>query len=315
MGTSGHFGDGVSAKMKIAVFFVGEVRDAGFNASALAGADAASVAELAEISIVSGVRYDQDAIRARLAEVVPGVDGLVFIGGQGNIATPEIAAQYPDKKFAIVQGQKTGPNLASYDVLQEDSAFLAGALAARLTQSGTIGHLSGHRVPPGLKGRAAFVAGAKHANPDIQVLTGFCGTQDDSSVTKAWAAAEISAGADIIFTMLNDARPGAIEACHEGRARQIGNALDWVTVDPKVFIASAIARIDLGVKGAITDMVAGITPETPVYLGLAEGDYASLSMGADVPDALKKYIAEIAQDIRKGTCIVPNIYDGPEFQP
>lgn len=301
--------------MKIAVFFVGEVRDAGFNASALAGADAAAAEGLAEISIISGVLYDQDAIRARLAEVVPEVDGLVFIGGQGNIATPKIAAQYPDKKFAIVQGQKAAPNLASYDVLQEDSAFLAGALAASMTKSGTIGHLSGHRVPPGLKGRAAFVAGARHANPEVQVLTGFCGTQDDRTVTKVWAAAEIAAGADIIFTMLNDARTGAIEACREGRALQIGNALDWVDVDPRIFIASAIARIDLGVKGAIEDMVAGITPEKPVQLGLAEGDFTSLSMRGDVPDALKEYIARIAQDIRNGTCIVPNTYDGPEFQP
>ncbi|WP_223428442.1 BMP family ABC transporter substrate-binding protein [Tateyamaria pelophila] len=301
--------------MKIAVFFVGEVQDAGFNASALAGAEAAAVEGLAEISIISGVRYDHDAIGARLAEVVPEVGGLVFVGGQGNIATPEIAARYPDKKFAIVQGEKTAANLTSYDVLQEESAFLAGALAARLTQSGTVGHLSGHRVPPGLKGRAAFVAGVRHANPDIQVLTGFCGTQDDSSVTKTWAAAEIAAGADIIFTMLNNARPGAIEACREGRARQIGNALDWVDVNPEVFIASAIARIDLGVKGAITDMVAGIVPDTIAHLGLADGDFVSLSMGDEVPVATKEYIARLAQDIRNGTCTVPNTYDGPEFQP
>lgn len=315
MDTIGQVGNAVNTKMKIAVFFVGEVRDAGFNASALAGTKAAAAQGVAEISIVSGVRYDQDAIRERLADIVPEVDGLVFIGGQGNIATPEIAAQYPDKKFAIVQGQKMGPNLASYDVLQEDSAFLAGALAARLTQSGTVGHLSGHRVSPGLKGRAAFVAGVKHANPEIKVLTGFCGTQDDSTVTKAWATAEISAGADIIFTMLNDARSGAIEACRAGRARQIGNAMDWVEVDPDVFIASAIARIDLGVKSAIADMVAGITPDTTVHLGLADGDFASLAMGDDVPDATKEYIAKLAQDIRDGTCNVPNSYDGPEFQP
>ncbi|MGY3437398.1 MULTISPECIES: BMP family protein [unclassified Marinovum] len=304
----------MSTKMKIAVFFVGEVRDAGFNASALAGAEAAAAEALAEISIVSGVRYDHDEIRARLAEVVPEVDGLVFIGGQGNIATPEIADQYPDKTFAIVQGKRTGPNLASYDIRQEDSAFLAGALAARTTKTGTVGHLSGHRVPPGLKGRAAFVAGVKHANPDVQILTGFCGTQDDSAVTKAWADAEIAAGADIIFTMLNDARSGAIEACRNGGVRQIGNALDWVDVDPEVFIASAMARIDLGVKAAITDMVAGVTPGEIVELGLADGDFVSLSMGADVPEATRDYIAGLAEDIRTGTLAVPNDYDGPEFE-
>jgi basic membrane protein A and related proteins len=123
-----HVGDGMNTKMKVAVFFVGEVRDGGFNASALVGAEAAMADALADILVVSGVRYDQDEIRARLAEVVPEVDGLVFIGGQGNVATPEIAEQYPDKRFAIVQGQKTGSNLASYDIRQEDSAFWGGRL-------------------------------------------------------------------------------------------------------------------------------------------------------------------------------------------
>lgn len=305
----------MSAAMKIAVFFVGKVQDAGFNASALAGAERAAQSDAVEITLVSGVRYDQDEIRARLADVVPEVDGLVFIGGQGNIATPEVAAAHPDKRFAIVQGQKTGPNLASYDVRQEDSAFLAGVLAGHLTRTGTVGHLSGHRVRPGLKGRAGFVAGVAHAAPRVTVLTGFCGTQDDSQVTRAWAAAEIAAGADVIFTMLNDARRGAIEACRAGGARQIGNALDWVARDPEIFVASALARIDVGIERAIADMVAGRVPEGIVEFGLAQGDVVSLRMGDDVPEAAAAAVAAAAEDIRAGRITVPDSYDGPEFQP
>lgn len=301
-------------KMKIAVFFVGEVQDAGFNSSALAGAMATADEGLAEISIISGVRYDQDAIRARLAEVVPNIDGLVFVGGQGNVASCEIAASYPEKKFALVQGEKIAQNLASYDVRQEESAFLAGVLAARLTKTGTVGHLSGHRVPPGLKGRAAFVAGVAHADRNVRVLTGFCGTQDDRGATKAWTSAEIAAGADIIFTMLNDARPGAIAACRDAGVRQIGNVLDWVKTDPEVFVASAIARIDLGVKRALADMVMRITPDKIVELGLADGEFVSLSLGSDVSASTTEFVANVAEGIREGTILIPTIYDGPEFQ-
>ncbi|WP_090055331.1 BMP family lipoprotein [Celeribacter neptunius] len=305
----------MSNPMKIAVFFVGEVQDDGFNASALAGAERAEKAEIAEIFVVSGVRYDQDEIRARLSEVVPDVDGLVFIGGQGNIATPEIAAAHPDKRFAIVQGQKTAPNLASYDVRQEDSAFLAGVLAANLTRSGVVGHLSGHRVRPGLKGRAAFVAGVKHAAPAVKALTGFCGTQDDSAVTQRWAEAEIAEGADVIFTMLNDARRGAIEACRARGARQIGNALDWVEKEPDVFVASALARIDIGVEWAIRDMVEGKTPSDIVEFGLDEGDVVSLKLGEDVPEAAREAVLAAVQEIRAGRIVIPDRYDGPEFEP
>ncbi len=298
--------------MKIAVFFVGEVHDSGFNASALDGARAAE--GLAEIKIISGLPYDQAAIRMRLNDVVPQVDGVVFIGGQGSVATPEFAAAYPDKRFAVIQGQEIGANLASYDVRQEDSAFLAGVLAAHMTQTGIVGHLSGHRVKPGMKGRAAFVAGVAHANSCVKVLTGFCGTQDDNSITQIWANAQIAAGADIIFTMLNGARSGAIEACRAHNVHQIGNALDWVPVAPDVFLASAIARIDLGVERAIADMAAKITPKSVVQFGLTDGACVRLSMGDNVSSDAKEQVAIAEQNIRAGEITIPSTYDGPEFQ-
>lgn len=300
---------------RIAVFFVGEVADLGFNASALVGAEAAATDGLAEIDLITGVSYDQAAIRARMTEIMPDVDGLVFIGGQGNVVTPEIAAAWPDRSFAVVQGKVTGPNLASYDVRQEESAFLAGWLAARLTRTGVVGHLSGHRVPPGLKGRAAFAAGVGQADPSIRLVTGFCGTQDDSAVSHRWAAAEIAAGADILFSMLNGARAGAIRACREGGARQIGNALDWVGIDPGVFVASAVARIDVGVRRAIGDMVEGKRPGQIVEFGLAEGDFVGLSLGDGVPEAVAAEVDEVTDRIRARVLTVPITYAGPEFDP
>lgn len=301
--------------MRITVFFVGEVHDDGFNASALDGALRARDAGLVQISVVDGVPYKEDVIRARLDQVIDGCDGLVFIGGQGNVATPEIAAIHPDKCFAIVQGHRIGPNLASYDVLQEETAFLAGALAALITKTRVVGHLSGHRVRPGLKGRAAFAAGVSYIDPEITLLTGFCGTQDDNTVSRAWAEAEIEAGADVIFTMLNAARQGAIDACREAGVLQIGNALDWVARDREVFVASAMARIDLGVERAIHDMVAGHIPSSIVELGLADGEYVQLAMGDAVPADIKARIDQIAMLIRDGQFDIPDDYKGPEFQP
>ncbi len=301
--------------MRIAVFFVGTLHDAGFNASALAGAERAAQDGVAEIGIVSGVPYDEAAIRARIDAEIGAHDGLIFIGGQGNVATPEVARAHPGKRFAIVQGNRTGPNLASYDVRQEESAFLAGCLAALTSGSGTVGHLSGHRVRPGLKGRAAFVAGVRHIDPAMRVLTGFCGTQDDNAVAHAWASAEIAAGADVIFTMLNGARQGAIDACRAAGIRQIGNALDWVAEDPQVFIGSAVARIDLGVERAIADMATGQTPEGIAEFGLADGDFVALSLARDVPEDIARRVARIEAAIRAGEIEIPEGYDGPEFQP
>jgi basic membrane protein A and related proteins len=299
--------------MRIAIVFVGEVADRGFNASALLGAEAARAQERAEITIVQGVPYHQPAIRSVLAQTVEEMDGVVFIGGQGNLAMPQMAVDHPEKRFAIVQGAHVGANLASYDVRQEDSAFLAGVLAARLTRTGVVAHLSGHRVRPGLKGRAAFVAGVGLVAPDMPVLTGFCGTQDDGRITRAWAEAQAAEGADVLFTMLNAARDGAIAAARATGMRQIGNALDWSKLEPDVFVASALARIDRAVQMAVTDMLAGRVPAEVVELGLAQGDHVALSMRDDIAADHAEAIAEVAARIAAGYIAVPDSYDGPEF--
>jgi basic membrane protein A and related proteins len=107
--------------------------------------------------------------------------------------------------------------------------------------------------------------------PEMPVLTGFCGTQDDAAVTRAWARAQLDAGADVLFTMLNGARSGAIDACRAVGAMQIGNVLDWTALEPDVFVASALARIDLAVEAAIA------AAET----GLREGQSISFSLDDD----------------------------------
>ena len=300
--------------MKIAVVFVGELHDQGFNASGLQGAERARDIPGAEIEIVTGLPYEERAIEQALLAAAGRADGCVIVGGQGNRVTPAVAAACPDTAFAVVQGEVTGPNLASYDVLQEESAFLAGVLAARMTRSGIVGHLSGHRVTPGLKGRAAFVSGVAQADPGVQVLTGFCGTQDDSTVTRVWTEALAGEGVDILFTMLNAARAGAIDACRSAAIRQIGNVIDWCAVDPAVFVGSAMAGIDRGVERAIRDMLAGISPDIVVPMGLATTDAIRLSLAPDVPAKVMDEIAMVAEDLARGRLLPATTYTGPEVE-
>ncbi|UUZ78497.1 BMP family ABC transporter substrate-binding protein [Polaromonas sp. P1(28)-13] len=96
-------------------------------------------------------------------------------GGQNNEACAEVAARFPKVKFVVTQGAVTSTNLASYDVLQEESAYLGGVLTALTTRTGVVGHMSGIRVRPGLKGRAAYAAGVRATNPNVKLLTNFSG--------------------------------------------------------------------------------------------------------------------------------------------
>lgn len=282
-----------------------------------AGFEAATRALNAETIVVDGVRPQKDDLVTALRQIVAqGPAVIAAHGGQCNEAAKIVAAEQPRIQFLVIQGGVEGSNLTSYEVLQEQSAWLAGAAAALMTKTGVVGHISGIRVPPGLKGRAAYAAGVAQAKPGVKLLTTFCGEQDDAALAAKVTVAQAEAGADIIFTMLNAGRTGAIAACREKKIKQIGNVRDWVPVAPDVFIASAIADVSVAMSDGVTAAVMGrLVPGQAVRLGVANGDAVRLAMAGDVPADVRAAIAAYGAEIASGKIIVPTTYEGPEFAP
>ena len=303
--------------MIVTCVFTGSVLDGGFTEAGLRGLQRARDAFGVDVWQSEGTRPETARMIQSLRDVIARRPALVVAhGGQFNEAAQAVAAEHPDIRFAVTQGSVTGPNLASYDVLQEQSAFLAGVLAALTTRTGVVGHLSGIRVRPGLKGRAAFVAGALHANADVRVLTSFCGTQDDGETARRFADAQIGAGVDVLFTMLNAGRGGATEACRATGARQIGNVRDWVAVDPRSFVGSAIADVGIGVHRAVEDQVRGRFPAGSITrIGLGDPAAVRLSMADDGPASVLATVDAVRVALGDGSLSVPDTYDGAEFAP
>lgn len=303
------------AAPRVAALFAGRVDDGGFMEAGWRGLERARAAFGVATTHVANVEPRRDLLAAALVDLAAaGPDLVVAYGGQNNEACADVAASFPKVRFVVTQGAVVAPNLASYDVLQEESAYLAGVLAALSTRTGVIGHMSGIRVRPGLKGRAAYAAGARAADPSVRLLTNFSGSQDDNALSRRIALAQIDAGADVIFTMLNAGRTGVVEACRQRGARQIGNVVDWVRSDPGVFIGSAMADVGMGVYEAVEDLRAGAFPAGRVRrIGLSVPGAVGLSLAPDVPARTRERIAAITADIAAGRLVVPEAYDGAEF--
>lgn len=218
-------------------------------------------------------------------------------------------------RFVVTQGNVVGPNLGSYEILQEQSTWLAGALAGLVTSTSIVGHMSGIRVAPGLKGRAAFANGIKHVNPSARLLTNFSGSQDDNALSKRIAAAMADAGADVLFTMLNAGRQGAIEVCRERRIPQIGNVRDWVAAVPDVFIASALADSGLAVLSAVEDLAQNRLRLGAIHtIGLERPEAVRLVVAASVAGDVRQRIEGLAADVVAGRVTVPTEWSGEEFR-
>ncbi|APW38641.1 BMP family ABC transporter substrate-binding protein [Rhodoferax koreense] len=301
--------------LSVGALFAGRMDDRGFMESGWRGLERARTELGAQTRYIDGIAPRKDLLEKALAELVSsGVDLVIAHGGQNNEACAEVAAQFPRVKFAVTQGAVTGVNLASYEVLQEESAYLAGVLAALTTRTGVVGHMSGIRVRPGLKGRAAFAAGVRATDPQVRLLTNFSGNQDDNALSRRVALAQMAAGADVIFTMLNAGRDGVTQACREKGTRQIGNVVDWTAVDAKVFVGSAIADVGIGVFEAVHDLRDDKFPAGKVRkVGLANAQAVRLAMAPDVPASVRARVAQVADDIVQRRTGVPETYEGAEF--
>lgn len=258
---------------------------------------------------------DLDARIAHLRTVaLSGPDLIVLHGAQGEAPADALAADFPQLAFSLTQGRIAAPNVASYEVLLEQPAFLAGALAGWIGRSGVVGHLSGERVQAGLKGRAAFAGGLRWARPDACFLSTFCGAQHDPALASRWVEAQAVAGADVLFTMLGGGRAGAIDACRARGVRQIGDGVDWCALHPEVFVASVFADSGWASYQAIDDFLAGRwRPDARRAVGLEEPHFCRLVTGRDVDVELGRRIAALSADILSGNVVVPDAWQGEEF--
>jgi basic membrane protein A len=299
---------------RIAVALFGPEGRGSFNESGLRGALRARAAGHA--LDVHWIAPPDAAGRAEALRALcrTGLDLLVAHGGQGDAPVAAICAEFPQTRFAITQGHHLAANVACYEVLQEQSAFLAGVLAGLASKTRVIGHLSGEKVRPGLKGRAAFAHGVRAAAPDCRFVTRFCGHQHDPALAHATALALQREGADLVFAMIDGGREGVNRACRETPLRQIGNVLDWVARDPAVFVASAIADSGRGVSEAVDDFVCGrFAPGTTRVHGLESPECVRLVAAPELQAAHGAALAAWQQRLLTGTMVPVQDYEGPEL--
>ncbi|THT99664.1 BMP family ABC transporter substrate-binding protein [Lampropedia puyangensis] len=294
------------------VVLFGPPGQGGFNGAALDGvARAQALGHAAQVHWVQG---DAAARAAQLRQIALDAHGVVVLhGGQGVAPLTAVLADVSHVPFAITQGHVQAPNVAGYEVLQEHSAFLAGVLAAHTTRSAKVAHLSGEKVLPGLKGRAAFLHGYQTAGGRDYVTT-FTGDQHDAALTERYADALFASGADVVFAMIDGGRAGLVRACARWGAAHIGNVFDWVERSPGQFLASAVADSGRLVQQAIEDYANDNLPlGQQVRVGLEQPQWVRLALASSVAPPAREAIDYWHAQITSGALQVQTDWQGDEL--
>ena len=305
---------------EISVMLPGFARDNGFMEAGYRGYNriakevTTNVKCVSDISATSNREVLTEELRKIAAE---GPKLIIAHGSQCNAPVATVSQEFPQIQFVVIQGGVKSANVSSYKVDQEQSAFLAGALAGYMTKTDKVGHISGAWPKPGVQARAAFYDGLKRVNKDAEFYTQFTGNLDNNEINAKAAEAEISMGVDVIYTMLNGGRFGvndAIEATN-GKVKEIGNVIDWTEVSP-IFIGSAVADSSVAIINAAKDYKAGTLKNNAVtVIGLENPDVVRLAISKQVPKKVAKKLTKLKDDVLAGKVKINTVYNGLEFDP
>lgn len=248
------------SELRIGLVMDNVVDDATFNESAWNGLLAAEQCG-AEVAFVESQSVDDYAVNiSQFAE--DGYNVIVTVGFTMQEATLEAASDYPDIRFiGLDQVQEEPTSGVTGLIFQEDhSGFLAGWLAARMSESGTIAAvLASDQAPPVVAFNEGFRAGALRANPMINIVSTYHPEGVDVSFSDPeWGATTaleaLDEGADVIFAAAGNTGNGALIAVAEAAAEGnppfcIGVDTDqWFTVPEAhpCLVSSAVKIIDGG---------------------------------------------------------------------
>jgi basic membrane protein A len=146
-------------------------------------------------------------------------DIIIGIGFAQKEAVKKIAAQFPQKHFAIVDAQVDAPNVRSLLFEEHEGAYLVGAIAAMTSKTGKVGFLGGMDIPLIRRFALAYNAGAKKINPQATVIENYVGVTSEAwnnpPKGKELSVAQYDAGADIIFAAAGASGLGAFDAAEE----------------------------------------------------------------------------------------------------
>ena len=240
------------------IFDLGGKFDKSFNEAAFNGAqrwEAETGNSFREIELQSEAQREQ-ALR-RFAEA--GANPIVMAGFAFANALGEVAGDYPDTKFAIIDMVVDAPNVRSVVFNEHEGSYLVGMMAAKASKSGVIGVVGGMDIPLIRRFNCGYVQGAKAANADIKVIQNMTGTTpaawNDPVKGGELARAQIDQGADVIYHSAGGTGIGVLQAAADEGILGIGVDKNQNHLHPGKVLTSMVKRVDVAVYNAFKDGV------------------------------------------------------------
>jgi basic membrane protein A len=307
-------GEGEAADIRgCQVTDTGGIDDRSFNETAWAGFQRAEAELGADINFLES-QSESDYEPHINAFIDQECDLIVTVGFLLGDATEAAAQANADANFAIIDYayEEEYDNLLGMVFATEEAGFLAGYVAAAMTETGAIGTWGGVQIPPVTSFMDGYLAGARYYNQengaDVEVL----GWDGESGVfTNDFEAQDLGAnvtsdllqnGADIILPVAGPAGLGTATAIDN-----FGSGLMiWVDTDgyeSTQFGEIILTSIEKKMDNAVFDAMQAVADGSfagGTYFGTLENDGVGLAPFHDFEDDVPQEVKDALEEIRQG---------------
>jgi basic membrane protein A len=242
---------------------------------------------------------------------------IVGVGFTQASAVETVAKEYPDVKFAIIDGVVDLPNVESINFKEQESSYLCGIAAAMATKTGKVGFVGGMDIPLIRKFAVGYSAGVASVDPKIEVIENMTGTTPaawtNPSAGAELAKSQFGRGADVVFHAAGATGVGVMQAAADAGLLSIGCDSNQDHLHPGSVLTSALKRVDVAVYTVFMDAKNGTFKSGSKVLGLAE-EGVGYSLDDDnrklITPEMEKRLDQAKADIIAGKITVPE-YKAP----
>src|SRR5215211_4189896 len=316
-------GNGGAEVRPALVLDIGGLGDQSFNDSAYAGLQRAKKdLDVQTETLESNAATDYVNNITQLAD--SGYTPVFAVGFLMTDAVNEIAPQYPETDFAIVDSVVEPKNAVSLVFREQEGSYLAGVVAGLMTQEKTdytnpddkvVGFLGGQESDLIAKFQAGYEAGVESICPDCEVIVQYAGSTPDAfndpAKGKEISLQQINEGADIIYHASGATGAGLFEAASEKKIFAIGVDADQAKLFPDApILTSVVKRVDNAVFQTIEQARDDNFPGGEVVdFGLDDKGISLAPFGrfdSQVPQSVKDEVDKAQQGIIDGDIKVPD---------
>lgn len=244
------------AGFKVAVVVPGTTADGGWNYSAKEAAEAVQK----ELQLAAPVSFIENVEQSRRKAILRdyGREGYRLVichGYEFHQVAKEVAPEFPGTFFVVSGYDQADPRVGGIVYQLGEAAYLCGAMAARVSQTGHVGFIAAQQVPPVELCYQGFRQGFLAFRPDGSVREPLyiegAHAWEDSAAAKEKTAALLRvtspAPLDVLFQNADAASRGIFEAVEQqpGRMFVFGcNRNQNDTTATRRVLSSAVIHVD-----------------------------------------------------------------------